>query len=59
VRNILVFPGDIHHNFMYPENREIKAGDKLQVELKDNRIDVLTIIKIEKTEKEIYYYLSY
>lgn len=59
MRNILIFPDGTEHDFMYPTNRDIVVGSKFQVELSDNRVDVLTVKHIQKTDREIYYHLSY
>ena len=59
MRNVLVFPDGSQHDFMYPTNRDIEVGEKLQVQFKDDSIHVLIVKNIEKTDKVIYYYLSY
>lgn len=59
MRNILIFPDGTEQHFMYPANREVEVGEKLQVILKDDIVHVLTISKIEKKEKDVYYYLDF
>jgi len=59
MRNILVFPDGTEQDFMYPPNREITVGEKLQAEWLDDTVHIYTVREIEKTEKAIYYYLSY
>ncbi len=58
MRNILVFPDGSEQDFQYPSNREIKVGEKLQVQLKDETVHIIQISKIQKEEKAVYYYLS-
>lgn len=57
MRNILVFPDGTKHPFMYPNNREVEVGTPLQTILAD-RVEILKVSRIVKTEKEIYYHLS-
>lgn len=58
MRNVLLFPDGTEHDFMYPTNREVKIGDKLQVQMRDDSISVLTVSHIQKTDLVIYYHLS-
>jgi hypothetical protein len=58
MRNVLLFPDGTEHDFMYPTNREVQVGDKLQVQMRDDSISVLTVSHIQKTDLVIYYHLS-
>lgn len=44
---------------MYPTNRDVEVGERLQVVLSDDNVHVLQIQRIEKEENNIYYYLAY
>ena len=59
MRNVLLFPDGTEHDFMYPTNRDVQVGQKLQVQMQDDSIRVLTITHIQQTDKVIYYHLSY
>ncbi|MBU5262050.1 hypothetical protein [Bacillus atrophaeus] len=60
MRNILVFPDGNQHDFLYPTNREIEEGERLQVHLSNSEsIHVLTVKEIQKTEKAVFYLLDY
>jgi hypothetical protein len=59
MRNVLIFPDGTHHHFMYPTNRDIEIGQKLQLSLSDDSIHVLTVSSIEKNETGVYYHLSF
>jgi hypothetical protein len=59
MRNILVFPDGSTQDFMYPPNRDIDVGEKLQIQMLDDSVQIMQIYKIEKKEKAIYYYLKY
>jgi hypothetical protein len=58
MRNILVFPDGTMQDFMYPTNREIVVGEKLQIHMSDNSVYIMQVVRIEKKEKAIYYYLQ-
>jgi|GEM_PF-2762983 len=59
MRNVLVFPDKSEHDFMYPVNRDIHIGERLQVQFQDHTVHVLVVTDIKKTDKVIYYYLSF
>ncbi|MEB2276964.1 hypothetical protein LAV82_23380 [Bacillus sp. ILBB4] len=63
MRNILVFPDGNKQDFMYPADRKISLGQKIQVQMNDNSIHVLSIVCIEPkdlgTVPTIYYYLDH
>lgn len=58
MRNILVFPDGSEHHFQYPKNRELEIGETLQAQLQDETIHVMTVVRVEKKEKEIFYHLE-
>lgn len=59
MRNVLIFPDGSEQDFLYPSNRDIFEGEKLQVQLQDNSIQILEIHYIQHTDKIIYYHLKY
>ncbi|KAF2421629.1 hypothetical protein [Bacillus subtilis] len=60
MRNILVFPDGNQHDFLYPINRDIEVGERLQVHLSSSEsIHVLVVKEIQKTEKAVFYLLDY
>ncbi|KUF34401.1 hypothetical protein CN498_21790 [Bacillus thuringiensis] len=59
MRNILVFPDGTEQDFLYPDNRVIFVGEKLQVQMQCNSVHILEIYNIQHTDKIIYYHLKY
>ncbi|MEB9419911.1 hypothetical protein [Bacillus cereus group sp. BfR-BA-01318] len=59
MRNVLVFPDGTEQDFMYPHNRDVLVGEKLQVQMKDNALHILEVWNIQHTDKVIYYHLKY
>lgn len=59
MRNVLVFPDGSYYDFMYPSNREIKEGERLQVHISNSEnVHVLRVNEIQRTEKVIFYMLE-
>ena len=56
MRNILVFPDGTEQDFLYPDNRVIFVGEKLQVQMQCNSVHILEIYNIQHTDKIIYYH---
>lgn len=63
MRNILVFPDGNKQDFMYPADRKMILGQKIQIQMNDDSIHVLSISSIEPKDldgvPEIHYYLEY
>lgn len=61
MRNILVLPDGSQQSFAYPLNREVEVGTQLQIEMMDDSIHKVTVIKkeIKQEENTIYYYCEY
>lgn len=61
MRNILVLPDGSRQSFAYPLNREVEVGTQLQIEMMDDSIHKVTVIKkeIKQEENTIYYYCKY
>jgi hypothetical protein len=58
MRNVLLFPDGTEQDILYPKDREITEGQKLQVHMKDDSFRYLSVSHIQKTDKIIYYHLS-
>lgn len=59
MRNILLFPDGKEEDFMYPPNRDIVVGEKLQLAMHDGSTQLLNIVDIVQEEKRILYKLEY
>lgn len=59
MRNILIFPDGSRQDFMYPSNRDLKEGEDLQVQMKDDSIILFKICSIEVKEKEVHFTLCH
>lgn len=58
MRNVLIFPDGSRQEFQYPSNREIAVGESLQVQMKDESIQVMKILAIEQQGREIHFKLG-
>jgi hypothetical protein len=59
MRNILLFPDGTEQDFMYPPNREIEVGTKLEIAMMDGSIHILRVAEIIKEEKKVCFKLVY
>lgn len=59
MRNFLVFPDGTRIDFMYPSNRDIEVGTRFNLTNEEDQIKVIEVKNIEKTEKEVLFYVDY
>lgn len=59
MRNFLVFPDGTRIDFMYPSNRDIGVGTRFNLTNEEDQIKVIEVKNIEKTEKEVLFYVDY
>ncbi len=59
MRNILILPDGTEVDFMYPKDRQIIVGTRLNVVMEDDSLRLYNVFNIVQKDHAILYYLNY